>query len=238
MLKELFSRLFEKLKTESKNNSDSKSGCFNFFEIHILEEKYHKVNFVTSRSLTNYYNKYVEGTQNTAGEPNHELKNLIANYLGYSNYTDFENSNLKPKNKPFLENSRTTFFTKNSIVTIISILTISFTSLYFMNTSFSSDENCIIWKENHFEKSSCTIKSSIDNSFYKVSIVDLKKIEVTKETKFFSDGKSLVWYGKSSNGKMEYFTHRGIHPETLRELKPVTTYIIDKYVVSVTENQQ
>jgi hypothetical protein len=185
MLKELFSRLFEKLKTESKNNSDSKSGCFNFFEIHILEEKYHKVNFVTSRSLTNYYNKYVEGTQNTAGEPNHELKNLIANYLGYSNYTDFENSNLKPKNKPFLENSRTTFFTKNSIVTIISILTISFTSLYFMNTSFSSDENCIIWKENHFEKSSCTIKSSIDNSFYKVSIVDLKKNRSNKRNKIF-----------------------------------------------------
>ena len=61
MLKELFSKLFEKLKTESKNNSDSKSGCFNFFETHILEEKYHKVNFITSRSLTNYYNKYVEG---------------------------------------------------------------------------------------------------------------------------------------------------------------------------------
>ena len=163
---------------------------------------------------------------------------MIANYLGHSSYTDFENSNLKPKNKPFLESNRTTFFTKNSVVTIISILTILFTSLYFMNTSFSSDENCIIWKENHFEKSSCTIKNSIDSSFYKVSIADLKKIEVTKETSFFSGGKSLVWYGKSPNGKMEFFTHIGIHPETLKELKPVTTYIIDKYVVPVTSNQQ
>lgn len=228
MLKELFSKLFEKLKTESSNNSTSKSGCFNFFETHILEEKYHKVNFVTARSLTNYYNKYVDEKNNSAGEPNQELKDLIANYLGFSSYTDFENAHLKPASKPFIGNS----FTKNKSLWALAILVIAMSGYYVINTSFSLDENCIIWKGNYFEKSSCNFKNAIDNAAYKVNIIDFKKIEVTKQTIFFHDGKPMIWYGKSKDKKMEYFTNRGIHPETLKELKPVTTYIINKYVLN------
>lgn len=232
MLKELFSNLFEKLKTESSNNSTSKSGCFNFFETHILEEKFHKVHFVTSRSLTNYYNKYVEGKQNTAGEPNQELKDLIAIYLGFTGYTDFENASSKAKRKPVFDHNSEKFFTKNSILLMVLVLTISLGSFYAINYSFSSDENCIIWRDNHFEKSSCSVKNSIDNSFYKISIIEFKKTEVSKETVFFNDGKPMIWYGKSKSKKMEYFTNRGIHPETHKELKPITTYIINKYVLN------
>ncbi|PQJ82907.1 hypothetical protein [Polaribacter glomeratus] len=238
MLKELFSKLFEKLKTEKKNNSKSKSGCFIFFETTILEEKYNKVNFVTSRSLTNYYNKYVEGLENTAGEPNRELKDLISNYLGYNSYTSFENAHLKPENELFLKNRNTSVITKNKILKIILTVTIALASLYLVNAIFSSEENCIIWKENHFEKSSCAVKNSIDNSFYKVNIIDFKKTIVHEKTLFFNNGSSLIWYGKSLNGKMDFFTHRGIHPVTLKELKPITAYIIKKYVLPIATKQQ
>ena len=31
---------------------------------------------------------------------------------------------------------------------------------------------------------------------------------------------------------MEYFTQRGVHPETLKELRPITKYIINKYIIT------
>ncbi|MGY0407981.1 MAG: hypothetical protein ACWIPJ_06465 [Polaribacter sp.] len=46
-----------------------------------------------------------------------------------------------------------------------------------------------------------------------------------------------IWYGKASSGKMEFFTHRGIHPETLKELKPITEYIINRYVLTNKEDK-
>jgi hypothetical protein len=54
---------------------------------------------------------------------------------------------------------------------------------------------------------------------------------VKEETTFFENGKPIIWYGKSAAGKMEYFNHRGIHPETLKELNPITEYIIIKYLI-------
>ena len=36
---------------------------------------------------------------------------------------------------------------------------------------------------------------------------------------------------------MEYFTQRGIHPETLKELDPITEYIINKYVFTEKEDK-
>ena len=65
---------------------------------------------------------------------------------------------------------------------------------------------------------------------YNVDIDNFEKVEVSKTTSFFKDKNPLLWYGKSSIGKMDFFTNRGIHPETLNELKPVTEYIINKYV--------
>jgi hypothetical protein len=210
----------------------SKSGCFNFFETHILEEKYHKVNFVSSRSLINYYNKYVEGIANTAGEPNGELKDLIANYLEFASYHDFENYHLKAEKKTLLVQSKNIFFKKSIIIKVTAILTCILGGFSFMSSNFTSEENCIIWNITHFEEAPCNLKYAIDNTMYQLNIDNFKKIEVDKETVFFKNGNAMVWYGKSTNGEMEYFTLRGVHPETLKELKPITDYIIKKYVLS------
>jgi hypothetical protein len=233
MLKELFSELFEKLKTESRNNSTSKSGCFNFFEIHILEGKYQKVNFVSSRSLTNYYNKYVEEVANTAGEPNGELKDLIALYLGFDSYLDFENSLVKPEKQSIVKPAKNALSTKNTWIAFSAFIIFILGVIYFVNTNFYSEKNCIIWTETYFVESPCDVKYSIDNTRYQLNIDAFKKIKVDKETAFFKDEKAVVWYGKSKSGEMEYFTLRGVHPETLKELKPITAYIIKKYVFNM-----
>ena len=95
MTRELLEKLYSKLKSEPENHRKNKTGCFDFFEEKILTRqnctKYKNVR-VTSKTMKNYYEKHVEGRQNKSKEPCTELKNCIAEYLGYLNYLHFCNS--------------------------------------------------------------------------------------------------------------------------------------------------
>jgi hypothetical protein len=245
MLDKLFSELYKKLKTETENDSQKISGCFNFFVERILEEKYDKKNIVSSKTLTNYYNKYVEGKKNNSGEPKNDIKNIIANYLEYEDYLTFEKSNHKTNiiitNNKDRENKKKESYdsilkrTNGKIsvrkITISIFVLLFFLTIYFINSYNNSNiEACIIWNENHFEKSKCDEKNSLNNSLYNLNIEKFKQVDVTSETQFFINGKPIIWYGKSSTGKMDFFLNRGIHPKTLKELKPITETIINKYV--------
>ena len=57
----------------------------------------------------------------------------------------------------------------------------------------------------------------------------LRKIEVTETTTFFVNDKPVIWYSKV-NGKPEFFNTHGFHPVTGKPLKPITKYMIDKWV--------
>ena len=57
----------------------------------------------------------------------------------------------------------------------------------------------------------------------------LKKINVSDTTTFFKGDKAIIWYSKV-NGKPDFFNGPGYHPITGKGLKPVTIYIINKYV--------
>ena len=58
-----------------------------------------------------------------------------------------------------------------------------------------------------------------------------KKINPDCEYSFFNnDGSVRVWYGKNVSKELEFFTDLGLHPETGKTLKPITQYMIDKYV--------
>lgn len=260
MLEKLFTQLFEKLKIEKKNDSITTSGSFKFFVIDILEQEYGKSNYINPRTLVNYYNKYVEGSNNDSGQPKSELKDLIADYLGFKDYTDFENFNRQKENShptnievlqqpsekiidtkklTFIKNSKekSTFKKHKNIFVISSTVFILLTYFIINQYNNSNSEKCIIWTENHFEKNDCITGNTIDNSVYNIDIENFKKVEVTQNTSFFKDDNPLYWYGKSALGKMDFFTNRGIHPETLDELKPVTEYIINKYVYKDNANK-
>lgn len=238
MLNKLFSDLYEKLKTEKENDSNKKNGCFIFFVEKILEERYNVINIVSPRTLTNYYNKYVFKKENSSGEPKSDLKNIIAKYLGYNNYSDFEKENkqqIEKSGKKPLDQSKQEILrhpkkrkTSQKAVFFILVLLI-FPSLFLFNKYYKT-ENCIVWDQNHFETSSCNTKDGINNNFYKIDIENFKKVRVNNNTEFFKNGNPIIWYGKSPSGKIDFFTQRGIHPKTLEELKPITEYIINKYV--------
>lgn len=62
-------------------------------------------------------------------------------------------------------------------------------------------------------------------------VAKFRKITPDCTTDFFTpDHKPLIFYGKNEEKKYEYFTMDGNHPETDKSLRPITNYIIDKWI--------
>ncbi|PJJ07042.1 hypothetical protein CLU83_0174 [Flavobacterium sp. 1] len=117
------------------------------------------------------------------------------------------------------------------------IIPLAFVSLFFMgytvkNIIFPSKE-CMQWKENHYEAVDCsndklgigqlTLIVPIDDK-----IMKLEKLDSKAGLEFFKNEKPIVWYYKK-DGEIELFNQPGFHPETGKQLKPITPYIIEKY---------
>ncbi|UWY28107.1 hypothetical protein N4T20_20590 [Flavobacterium sp. TR2] len=96
-------------------------------------------------------------------------------------------------------------------------------------------KQCMQWSGDHYEKVSCDLEVKGLGSFNVVepfdkTVFDLKKIKVCDTTAFFNkNGDAIVWYGKTANG-IDFFNGHGRHPESNSPLKPVTRYILNKYV--------
>ncbi|SHN19146.1 hypothetical protein [Flavobacterium xinjiangense] len=118
------------------------------------------------------------------------------------------------------------------------VLTV-FLSLFFMGYSVKNmifpEKECMKWDGDHYEAVDCkNEKLGIGNVTSVVvlneDLLSFKKIEVSTNTIFFKKGKPIVWYGKSFEGNYEYFNQPGLHPETEKTLKPISEYIIKKYL--------
>lgn len=108
-------------------------------------------------------------------------------------------------------------------------------SVYIIKQEFFPKKSCMQWQNDHYETVDCNeIKQGIlsQNDIMPIdeSIINLKKIEVNKQTLFFKNDKPLVWYSKIK-GKLYYFNSYGMNPETGKPLKPITNYMIIKYVL-------
>ncbi len=58
-----------------------------------------------------------------------------------------------------------------------------------------------------------------------------KRIDPNCDTQFFNvEGNAQLWYGKNLKGELQYFTDLGRHPETRKTLKPITKYMVRKYI--------
>ena len=124
---------------------------------------------------------------------------------------------------------------KKKIVTILSV----FLSLFFMGYTVKNmifpERECMKWEGDHYEAVDCKNEKLGTGNLTSVVVLNedlltFKKIEVNTNTIFFKKGKPIVWYGKSFGGKYEYFNQPGLHPETEKTLKPISEYIIKKYI--------
>jgi hypothetical protein len=95
-------------------------------------------------------------------------------------------------------------------------------------------KQCMQWQNDHYELVDCQNET---NSLYTSSPIlptddkamELKKIVVSDTTTFFEGGKASIWYCKV-DGVPEFFDGPGFHPITGKGLRPVTDYIIEKYI--------
>lgn len=140
-----------------------------------------------------------------------------------------------------IENTRFNKFNykKIGIITLLSAGSISLgifgVNNLKKNESFSKP-NCMQWQNDHFELVDCNLIEKNDLFFqspievYNSELYKLKRIEVDKETVFFKDGKAVVFYIKINDSVLEYYNVPGFHPVYNKPLRPITKYIIKKYI--------
>jgi len=107
---------------------------------------------------------------------------------------------------------------------------------FSIGTYVFPSKQCMQWQEDHYEVVVCVSEAP---SLWSTAILpladdllDFRKVAVDTSTVFFKHGKPLYWYCKVG-GKPEFFNSvgDGRHPETGGALKPVSKYIVSKYVL-------
>ena len=118
---------------------------------------------------------------------------------------------------------------KSTIITTLIIFCLIGGVIYF---AFFK-KHCMQWSNDHYEIVDCT--SGLDENVsviipYNKDLLDFKKVKVCDTTTCFkSDGQAIIWYAKTPNG-IDFFNTHGTHPENKKALRPITQYIINKYV--------
>jgi len=222
MFKDVIIKAFEKAEQEiiGSSNKTSKSNHIS----DVLMGKYHHQ--LGGKTLRNYYDKVVELDINTDIEIKSIFIQYLCEYLDYKDYQHF----LK-ENPPENENSNYFISNINKKKTTIGSIIIALLISYFGYDM--AKKNCMVWVgNNHFERVKCEEKSELKTIPYNKVIFDnLKRVEPDCNYQFFKrDGSENLWYGKSVQGELEFFTYYGLHPITNDTLDPITQYMIDKYI--------
>ncbi|TDN87428.1 hypothetical protein DET49_112118 [Salegentibacter sp. 24] len=209
MTDKLIERVFEKAGKES--GKDSVNGKAEYLAEHISEVYKFQV---SSKTLTRYQKKEYS--------PSHPLTDYFSKFLGHKNYGEFVKNDSEPILKAGVK------IQKNSKAWIIALILFPLIGVSAYVGYQNGKEECMIWQEDHFEKTTCSGAEN-EEILRAFRLENFKKIAPTETTTFFKNGKAQVWYDKSNN-ELEFFTAPGTHPTNDKTLKPITTYIIEKYI--------
>ncbi|WP_289022306.1 hypothetical protein [uncultured Salegentibacter sp.] len=209
MTDKLIERVFEKAGKESRK--DSVNGKAEYLAEHIFEVYKFQV---SSKTLIRYQKKEYS--------PSHPLTDYLSQFLGYKNYSDF----VKNESESVLEVGEKN--QKKSKGWIIALILFPLIGVSAYVGYQNGKEECMIWQKDHFEKTICSGAEN-EEVLRTFRLENFEKIKPTDTTTFFKNGKAQIWYDKSDN-ELEYFTASGIHPTNGKTLKPITSYIIEKYI--------
>lgn len=239
MHKELIIAAFEKAKKELKGIG-VKDPSNHQAAIHISDFMVDEIDFsISKKSIASYYKSALE-------IPESEDINMsqirvvqgLCQYLGYEAYKDFI-LNLKSSDREQSDNAvankieKPVKKSKRNIVVVISIIAVLIVGVFIFMTL--NKERWMIWNDDHYEEVDF---NKIESTGGTLKLLKAERIENFKKInnpdcnyQFFNeDGSVNVWYGKNKNGELEIFTDIGLHPETGKSLKPITDYMIRKYL--------
>lgn len=151
----------------------------------------------------------------------------LCKYLGYNNYDDYLINNTSNHKKSIGMPKELKGYWIIITICVITVVTL------FIYNSFNR-QKWMIWDDTKFVEVDFDDKKYDLNQlklFKEEQIENFKRIVPNCETKYFNEnGAEVIWYGKNKNGDLEYFTLYGKHPETGKTLKPITEYMIRKYI--------
>ncbi len=112
-----------------------------------------------------------------------------------------------------------------------------FTIGYTTRDVLFPEKQCMKWVQDHYEMVNCLNEAQGLGSYGTIVPYDQREfnrveLKVCDTTEFFVDGnreKPKVWYDKEKD-VLHYFNMDGVNPETNDHLKPITDYMIGKYV--------
>ncbi len=122
--------------------------------------------------------------------------------------------------------------TKRLTVAIMLSLALGTGSMWWWNRTAAPGGNCMYWHEDHYEAIACDQKvpNAMVIALDTIRLKNFRKLTRPDTITYKAIGR--VWYSKIG-GKLEYYTSGGEHPVIFgRQLKPITVYIIDKYILS------
>lgn len=170
-----------------------------------------------------------------------ETKEKVAKESG--NLSNIENSEERTekdniRNEPlkvlnFFSKFSTKFKNKVKLTTIVILLVFVLVGSIVCFTFF--EKGCMQWSSDHYELVYCDkpIPDNLNEVIPKdESLLNFRKIAVCDTTICFKPNEeAIVWYGKKG-GNVDFFNDHGRHPESGVPLRPVTRYILGKYVYS------
>lgn len=180
---------------------------------------------ISGRTLRNLYDDAGSIKESEDISINSEYVQGLCKYLGYQDYNQFVKETIVRSNNRFV-----LYVRSHWIILLICFITITST---IRIVSFNK-QRWMIWDSDRYIEADFNEETFVLNKlklYNKERIENFQKITPTCETVFFNeDGTERLWYGKNRDGDLEYFTSIGKHPETGKTLKPITVYMIRKYI--------
>lgn len=218
MVQQLLRNCFKQLKNETEITS--KTGLCKFLADRLTDDFDYSVSY---RTLERLYNGYIleSGKQ---PEVKQKLLDKLAEYQGFLNYADYVSRNKKQRADTTPEGKSALNLTAYTLIGIILIALVG----YPIYREFDRTD-CMIWINDHYEKAEC--KGGASEKYNEQRFENMKKLDVDCSTEFFNaSGEAVIYYDKINSDTVIFYSFYGPSPESRDDLKPVTDYMIDKYV--------
>lgn len=215
MTKRIIEAAFKK--AERETGRETVNANAQFLSEYLLESYKYSI---STKSVTRYYKG--------ESSPNLQVLNYLAQYLGYDNYETYLawNSGLDKEKLDSIPGQQN-FLSSKKTLAIISILVIVIAVSGYIGFK-NGESGCMVWKNDHYEIADCT-GSIGEKKNVPYILSNFRKVQVSDTTTFFKKGEVQIWYDKSNN-EVEFFTAPGIHPDNGKTLKPISEYMIEKYI--------
>ncbi|WP_339700430.1 hypothetical protein [uncultured Marixanthomonas sp.] len=151
----------------------------------------------------------------------------LCKYLGYDDMKSWKASTLTKERAEPMDTKKRAWKVTVSIVLIVGLLGI-------LAWQYLTRERWMEWKDPVYVEADFDAEK-LSNGILKIykqeRIDNFKRIEADCNTTFFNpDGTPKIFYGKNKRGNYQWFTDLAKHPETGKSLKPITPYMINKYI--------